>query len=182
MDIKRRIVFFAILVILAAYVHSEETKQNYFNFGAGGLIAISDGGVSPGFGLATAWINPNLFSNRIGIGTYINILVPLVEDPVGATNFGGVFSILAGPSIVAIERNAFSIPITLGYHFNYVIELSSGGDMIPWAINMGLGLAVDAVYQFGDKWHFYGRVISIYNFGADGEFLLLPGIGLGFRF
>jgi hypothetical protein len=56
------------------------------------------------------------------------------------------------------------------------------GEEAPSAINMGLGAAADAIYQLTDRWNIFGRLIMIYNFGAGGEFLLMPAIGAGFKF
>jgi len=47
---------------------------------------------------------------------------------------------------------------------------------------MGIGTAVDAVYQPDKKWNVFGRVMAIYNFGAGGEVLLIPAVGAGFKF
>ncbi|MCL1911928.1 MAG: hypothetical protein FWG13_06960, partial [Leptospirales bacterium] len=81
------------------------------------------------------------------------------------------------------ERGAFSLPVTLGDHFDYVSPDIDGDDRnVKAAINMGIGAAVDAVYQFGSSWNVFGRLIAIYNFGDGGEFLLMPAIGAGFKF
>ncbi|MCL1910864.1 MAG: hypothetical protein FWG13_01505 [Leptospirales bacterium] len=189
MNVKRNLIVCAILTIMLVCVnngyaqkYSQNKNQNYFNFGPSGLLAVSDGKTSPGVGLGAGWNNPRLFKDWLGLGAYLNILIPFVEDNVGDTQSGIVASILVGPSTIAFERGAFSLPVTLGYHFDYVASLSQGGDRNVWAINMGIGAAVDAVYQFGISWNVFGRLIAIYNFGDGGEFLLMPAIGAGFKF
>ena len=183
MQIKKIFLFVSLLLMItfANSLFAQEAqndKENYFNFGLAGLVAVSDGGVSPGAGVAVSWNNPRLFTNWLGIGTHLNLLLPVVSNEDGI-EFGIVASVLVGPSIIAFERGAFSLPVTLGYHFDYVRALAEGD---RWAINMGIGVCADAVFQLGRKWNIFGRVTAIYNFGAGGEFLLIPTIGTGFKF
>jgi len=47
----------ALILCASAVVYAKETERsmaNYFNFGAGCLIAISDGGASPGPGITVS--------------------------------------------------------------------------------------------------------------------------------
>jgi len=182
----RKVLICAILLMIAlcANLHARETERErarYFNFGPSGLLAASDGGVSPGFGMALSWNNPRLFGGHFGLGRYLNFLVPLVEDPGGVTHIGAAISIMVGPSMVVYKSGRFSVPVTVGYHFN-IVSSTSIDDSIRWAINMGAGAAGDAVFQFGRRWNMFARIMAVYNFGAGGEFLLIPALGFGYRY
>jgi|GEM_PF-3098581 len=180
---KRYLSFFSLILLILvlflmppARLNAQESLQNnanYFNFGISGLLAVSDSGASFGPGITGSWINPRLFTKWLGMGTYLNLLIPFVDDELGI-----VASLLLGPSSIVFERGAFSLPVTLGLHFDYVKAFAGR----RWGINMGVGAAVDAVYQLGKKWNIFGRVMAVYNFGDGGEFLLIPAIGTGFRF
>jgi hypothetical protein len=124
-----------------------------------------------------SWNNPALFG-KWGLGAAGNIVIPLAEDAIG-TRYGAAASLLAGPAFMPLNTGVFMLPITAGLHADWVIPLAGN---IKLYGNLGLGVSADAVWQFGAKWHVYGRLELAYNFGSGGEFLLFPGIGMGLKF
>ena len=78
------------------------------------------------------------------------------------------------------DNGVFAIPVTAGVHYNVVGAWAgaTGG----FGMNIGAGASFDFLWRFGQKWHAYGRVMAVYNFAAGGEFLMFPGLGLGFSF
>ena len=181
---KRKLAVCAAMVILAVCannLHAEETKRdrvNYFSFGPGWLLAASDDRTASGFGITAGWNNPHLFTDRLGLGAYLNVAVPFMEVDVGEDPSGIVVSALIGPSTIAFQRGRFSVPVLLGYHFNYIYA----SDMVPWAINMGIGGVADAVFQASSRWLIFARVMAAYNFGDGGEFIFMPSLGVGLNF
>jgi len=177
-----------ILAICVINIHAQEKNQNnYFNFGGVFLLMVSDGGASVGTGAAVSWYNPSLFTDWLGIGTHINVLAPFVHNGLvkeNDMNVGIVVSLLAGPTFLVFERGSFTLPVTAGFHFDYVqtfgSQFNNGQNL--WGINMGIGVTADAVYQIGRIWNIYGRILAVYNFGGGGEFLLMPSIGAGIKF
>ena len=161
-----------------SWIYAQERGSNHFDFGLTCMVAVSDDRVSPGPGLAVNWHNTKLFG-PLGIGAYVNLVVPFVEG-YSETNMGFAASLLAGPSYMIYDNGVIALPVTAGIHFDYVNNLSSNRNKT--AINLGIGADIDIVWRFGRKWHGYGRVLAAYNFGAGGEFLMFPGIGVGFSF
>ena len=75
------------------------------------------------------------------------------------------------------DNGVFAIPATAGLHFDLVTAFDSG----LTKINLGIGADFDFVWRFSEKWHAYARVMAVFNFGAI-EFLMFPGLGVGFSF
>jgi len=172
-----------ISAICVINIHAQEKNQsNYVNFGGDFLLMVSDGGASVGTGVALSWYNPRLFTDWLGIGTHVNVLATFVRNGLvkeNSMNAGIAVSLLAGPSFLVFQRGAFILPVTAGFHFDY-IDGFIFNSVHFWGINMGIG--ADAVYQFGKRWNMYGRILAVYNFGGGGEFLLIPSIGAGLKF
>jgi hypothetical protein len=170
-----------IFILCINNLYAQEAEQkNYVGAGVAGLVAVANTGTMPGVGASLGWNNPHLFMNLFGIGAYVNFLFGFADNVEGDTNTGLVASVLVGPSIMAFQSGTFSLPVTLGYHFNLNLGL---GDGVGSAINMGIGVAADAVYQLNNRWNVFGRLTAIYNFAAeDGEFILIPVLGAGLKF
>lgn len=170
----------AFLFLGAVLLHAEERQgPNTFNFGLTCLIAVSDNHVSPGTGLAVAWYNPALFG-AVGLGAIGHIVMPIVSNygNYDGTRVGFAASLLAGASFMLFDNGAFALPFTAGFHINYVTPQE-----FNWHhMNMGIGVNTDFLWRFAARWHAYARLTAIYNFGAGGEFLAFPGIGVGFSF
>jgi hypothetical protein len=167
----KKLLFLFLFLPTIAWIYGQEQQANNFDFGLTCLIAVSDDTVAPGPGLAANWYNPKLFG-PVGMGAYMNLVVPVVK-----TEMGLAVSLLTGPSYMIFDNGTIALPVTAGIHFDFVC--SSKGFT---AINLGIGAHMDIVWRFGRKWHGYGRVLVAYNFGAGGEFLMFPGIGVGISF
>ncbi|MCL2441520.1 MAG: hypothetical protein FWD14_07245 [Treponema sp.] len=137
MYLKRKLfacIIFVMMVVSVNTIYTQEAKQNYLNFGASGLLAVSDGGASPGVGAAVSWVFPRLFLDSFGFGIHFNLLVPFVENNAGSTNIGLAQSFLLGPSAIVFENDVFSVPVTIGYNFNHVHVMKDAGlnfELIP---------------------------------------------------
>ncbi|MCL1813394.1 MAG: hypothetical protein FWG29_07715 [Treponema sp.] len=164
-----------VLVMLAVFTASlyaqeaEQSKTNYFSFGAACIVAFSDDMISAGPGLQFSWVKSRLFTNFLGMGIHIAAIMPIGEDiGLGAT-------LIAGPAMIVFDNGKFKIPITLGVHGDFVM----GGERdLDWVWNIGAGAVADFVWQFGKKWYAYARVQMACNFGVF-EFHLTPGLGMG---
>ena len=185
----KKIVLVALLALVLVSVYGQEqapTADNNLDFGFAYLVAVSNGTGAGGPGLAVSWYNAKLFG-PFGMGAYLNIAFPIFPNAnVGKTNFGLVTSLLVGPSYMIYDNGVFAIPVTAGLHFDLVVPIGMAIVMerSPFEmakINLGIGADFDFVWRFSDKWHAYARVMAVFNFGAI-EFLMFPGLGVGFSF
>jgi hypothetical protein len=160
-----------LVVSYTTLVYGQE-NANSLDFGATGILSMSNDLIGVGPGAAVSWYNTKLYG-PLGMGAYLQAMFPFVED-----NWGMALSLLTGPSYMIIDKGVFAIPVTAGIHFDFVHsflkELS--------AINLGAGVAFDFVWRFGQMWHAYARIAAAYNFGAGGEFLVFPSLGAGISF
>ena len=177
---KKTVIAAALLLAFAAAAWGQETpgpRTNHLSFGLGGLVALSDGMVSLGPGLQVSWFNPRLFTSALGLGIHFGAFLPIF---VGALNeqatLGVAATLLAGPSRTFFDNGRFRIPVTLGIHVDYVVDVEY---LKSWVWNIGAGAAADIIWQFGRKWYAYGRVQAACNFGKF-EFLVTPGLGVGY--
>ena len=172
----KKIVLVALLASVLVFAHAQEQDlqaDNNLDFGFAYLVAVSNGTGAGGPGLAVSWHNTKLFG-PFGMGAYLNIAIPIIgEKP----NVGLAVSLLTGPSWMLYDNGVFAIPATAGLHFDLVTAFDSG----LTKINLGIGADFDFVWRFSEKWHAYARVMAVFNFGAI-EFLMFPGIGVGFSF
>ena len=159
-----------------AFFDDQEPQNNFFSFGATSLITFSDDTFLLGPGLALSWNNPKLFG-FLGIGTYLNVVVPMIKDDIGF-EMGYAASLLAGPSYMIFDNGVFALPVTAGFH----ISVATPNDFGIFMYNFGAGLSLDFFWRFNEKWHAYARVLAAYNFMEGGEFLGFPSLGVGFSF
>ena len=147
-----------------------QPKNNYVSFGGACLIAISDDMVTASPSVQASWVTPRLFMDLFGLGVHVGVIAPFTLDPfqvaLGAT-------LIAGPAMVVFDKGAFSVPLTVGAHADYI-----SFDNKKWVWNIGAGAVADFVWQFGKKWFAYGRMQMACNFGAF-EFHITPGLGMG---
>jgi len=149
----------------------EQGKSDQLSFGASCIIALSDETVSVGPGLQVSWVSPCLFTDFLGLGIHGGLIMPIGQE----IAYG--LTLIAGPCMTVYDNDTFRIPITLGINANYVII------QLPefWVWNVGIGAVSDFVWQINQKWFTYGRVQAVFNLGAF-EFLITPGLGMGFCF
>jgi hypothetical protein len=181
---KRKVLALVVILMMAlsaANIHPQEAGDNHFAFGPGVLVPIDGTGVSAGPGLQFSWYNSKLFGGFVGLGAHVGTFMPITEARLSLAISG-----IVGATYTVFDNGTFAIPITAGLHFDYVKALydrqnSASAEPDAYAINLGLGVVGDFEWHFGKKWYAYGRVAFALNFGAF-EFLLMPGLGMGFSF
>jgi hypothetical protein len=187
---KRKVLALAVILMMAlsaANIHAQESGDsqsavsNHIAFGPGALVPIDGTGVTAGPGLQFSWYNSKLFGGFIGLGAHVGVFMPITK-PLLSLAISGI----VGATYTVFDNGTLAIPITAGFHFNYVKALYDKPDSIYAdsalsAINLGLGVVSDFEWHFGERWYAYGRVAFALNFGAF-EFLLMPGLGVGFSF
>ena len=171
----KKLLLVLLFLLIIVFIHGQEKDANNLDFGIACLIAVSDDTVAPGPGVAVSWYNSKLFG-AVGIGTYIHLVTPLLNADYDRINMGMTTSLLAGINYIIFDNGTFTLPVTAGFHISHVTTFQI------WTINLGIGTNIDFLWRFGIKWHAYGRVMAAYNFGASGEFLFYPGLGVGLSF
>jgi hypothetical protein len=179
---KSKLLAIAVIMVMAlsaANIHAQEAN-NHLAFGVGGLFSIDKIGVGMGPGLQVSWYNSKLFNNFIGLGAHLGVLMPITKERLSL----GI-SATVGATYTVFDNGTLAIPITAGLHFDFVtalLNIETGDGLVGmYAMNIGLGVVTDFEWHFSQKWYAYGRVALAFNFGAF-EFLLMPGIGMGFSF
>ena len=150
-------------------------KSAYVAFGGACTFTLSDDAVAAGPGVQVSWVKPRLFMDSFGLGVHAGAFVPFLISEESVKTFSGLgAALIVGPAMVVFNKGAFSIPVTVGVHADYFITRDAS-----WVWNIGAGAVADFVWQFGKKWFAYGRAQMACNFGKF-EFLITPGLGLGF--
>ena len=175
----KKVIFLLFLLSTVFFIHGQEQRNNNLNFGLTCLVAFSNDTVAPGPGAAIGWYNTKLFG-PVGLGTHIHTVIPLVKADFDRIKSGIATSLLLGVSYMIFDNNTIALPVTAGFHISHATGSGSGSDI--WTINLGTGANFDFLWRFGRQWYAYGRIMASYNFGANGEFLLFPGLGAGFSF
>ena len=149
-----------------------QPKSNYVPFGGACIFTISDDMVAEVPNVQVSWVKPRLFMDLFGLGVHAGLFVPVFIYKESVIIGGLGATLIAGPAMVVFNKGAFSIPVTVGVHADYLILINR------WVWNIGAGAVADFVWQFGKKWFAYGRVQMACNFGAF-EFHITPGLGMG---
>jgi hypothetical protein len=114
----------------------------------------------------------------------VQLIIPIGKRPEGA------YAIFIPKETIMTKRKVLALAVILmmalsaaNIHAQEVGDNQNSASAEPdaYAINLGLGVVGDFEWHFGERWYAYGRVAFALNFGAF-EFLLMPGLGMGFSF
>jgi hypothetical protein len=150
----------------------------------------------------------NFFTEKIGIGLYTTILIPLkitttvksqstgyepYEDTQSTTKDGTDFDLffgmdfLLGPTIMLYENDKFSLPLTVGFHFSGITAKKSSSGLS--FTNLDFGGNLTGEYHISNKLYAYARFQFSTLFLISGNasenlsrFGLYPSIGVVWNF